>query len=96
MTKLFNFKIVFRTLGALLHIETLFMLVPLLTAYLYENSDFGSWVVSTVLTFLGGLVFLLIGHGAEKRIGEREGYVIVASVWVVFSLFGMLPFWLSG
>ncbi len=96
MTKLFNLKIVLRTLGALLHIETLFMLVPLVVAYAHGNSEFGSWVVSTILTFLGGMLFLLIGHGAEKRIGEREGYVIVASVWVVFSLFGMLPFWLSG
>ncbi|MBR6017533.1 MAG: TrkH family potassium uptake protein [Paludibacteraceae bacterium] len=96
MTRVFNSKIVFRTLGALLGIETLFMLVPTLTAYLYGNSDLGAWIVSTMLTFVGGLLFLLIGHGAQKRVGEREGYVIVASVWIVFSLFGMLPFWLSG
>ena len=96
MTRVFNSKIVFRTLGALLEIETLFMLVPTLTAYLYGKSDLGAWIVSTILTFVGGLLFLLIGHGAQKRVGEREGYVIVASVWIVFSLFGMLPFWLSG
>ncbi len=96
MNRLFNTKIVFRTLGALLLIESLFMLVPTVTAYLYENSDLGAWIVTTVLTMLGGLLFLLIGHGAQKRVGEREGYVIVASVWIVFSLFGMLPFWLSG
>ena len=96
MTKLFNGKIVFRSLGALLVIESLFMIVPTVTAYLYENSDLGAWIVTTVLTMLGGLLFLLIGHGAQKRVGEREGYVIVASVWIVFSLFGMLPFWLSG
>ena len=96
MIKLFNGKIVFRSLGALLVIESLFMIVPTVTAYLYENSDLGAWIVTTVLTMLGGLLFLLIGHGAQKRVGEREGYVIVASVWIVFSLFGMLPFWLSG
>ena len=96
MNRLFNTKIVFRTLGALLLIESLFMLVPTVTAYLYENSDLGAWIVTTVLTMLGGLLFLLIGHGAQKRVGEREGYVIVASVWIVFSMFGMLPFWLSG
>lgn len=96
MNRLFNTKIVFRTLGALLLIESLFMLVPTVTAYLYENSDLGAWIVTTVLTMLGGLLFLLIGHGAQKRVGEREGYVIVSAVWIVFSLFGMLPFWLSG
>lgn len=96
MNRLFNTKIVFRTLGALLLIESLFMLVPTVTAYLYENSDLGAWIVTTVLTMLGGLLFLLVGKGAQKRVGEREGYVIVSAVWIVFSLFGMLPFWLSG
>lgn len=96
MNRLFNTKIVFRTLGALLLMESLFMLVPTVTAYLCENSDLGAWIVTTVLTMLGGLLFLLIGHGAQKRVGEREGYVIVSAVWIVFSLFGMLPFWLSG
>ena len=36
------------------------------------------------------------GRKAEKHVGEREGYVIVAAVWLVYSLFGMLPYWLSG
>lgn len=96
MNRLFNTKIVFRTLGALLLIESLFMLVPMVTAYGYGNSDLGAWIVTVVLTLVVGLVFLLVGKGAQKRVGEREGYVIVASVWIVFSLFGMLPFWLSG
>ncbi len=96
MNRLFNTKIVFRTLGALLLIESLFMLVPMVTAYGYGNSDLGAWIVTVVLTLVVGLVFLLVGKGAQKRVGEREGYVIVSAVWIVFSLFGMLPFWLSG
>ncbi|MBR3408119.1 MAG: TrkH family potassium uptake protein [Paludibacteraceae bacterium] len=96
MNRLFNTKIVFSTLGALLLIESLFMMVPLATAYGYGNSDLGAWIVTVVMTLIAGLVFLLVGHGAPKRVGEREGYVIVSAVWIVFSLFGMLPFWLSG
>ncbi len=96
MNRLFNTKIVFRTLGALLLLESLFMLVPMVTAYGYGNSDLGAWIVTVVLTLVVGLVFLLVGKGAQKRVGEREGYVIVSAVWIVFSLFGMLPFWLSG
>ncbi|MBR1717138.1 MAG: TrkH family potassium uptake protein [Paludibacteraceae bacterium] len=96
MTKVFNGKIVFRSLGALMVIESLFMAVPTLYAWLNEEPSFGAWLVSTVLTYLAAHVFLLAGRGAQKKVGEREGYVIVASVWVVFSVFGMLPFWLSG
>lgn len=96
MTRVLNSKIVFRSLGALAVIESLFMAVPTLYAWLHDEPCLGAWVVSTVITFVAAQVFLLIGHGAQKKVGEREGYVIVASVWVVFSLFGMLPFWLSG
>ena len=39
---------------------------------------------------------ILLGRKTEKRLGKREGYIIVALVWIVFSLFGMLPFYLSG
>ncbi len=35
-------------------------------------------------------------RNAGKSIGKREGFIIVSLVWVVFSLFGCLPFWLSG
>ena len=96
MTNTFNGKIVFRSLGALAVIESLFMAVPTLYAWLHDEPVLGAWIVSTALTFVVAQLFLLIGHGAQKKVGEREGYVIVASVWVVFSLFGLMPFWLSG
>ena len=96
MTRVLNGKIVFRSLGALAVIESFFMAVPTLYAWLHDEPILGAWIVSTVITFLAAQVFLLIGHGAQKKVGEREGYVIVASVWVVFSMFGVLPFWLSG
>ena len=53
-------------------------------------------MVSTILTLVAGWIGIAIDTGASSQVGEREGYVIVALVWVVFSAFGMLPYWLSG
>ena len=85
-----------KTLGALLCLEALFMLVPMFTALAYHEPDFEAWLVSTAITLFAGLLGLLIGRRAERKVAEREGYAIVALVWIVYSIFGMLPYWLSG
>ena len=72
------------------------MLVPTFTAWWYDEADFGAWLVTSLVTWISSWWMVGAGRKAEKRVGEREGYVIVATVWIVFSLFGMLPFWMSG
>lgn len=96
MTRAFNTKIVFRTMGALLLIETLFMAAAMAVSIWYDEPDDIAFIVSTILTLVGGLGGLWLGRNASSHVGEREGYVIVASVWVVFSVFGLLPYYLSG
>jgi len=96
MTRTFNTRIVFQAMGALLIIEALFMLVPTFISFGYNEYDKMSFVVSTILTFLAGTIGLVVGRKAPNHVGEREGYLIVALVWVVFSVFGMLPYYLSG
>ena len=96
MTRTFNWRIVFKTMGVLTMLEAAFMLIPTFAAWWYHEADFGAWIVSCAITWISSWWMLLAGRRAEKRVGEREGYVIVATVWIVYSLFGMLPFWLSG
>ena len=96
MTRTFNTRMVFRTMGALLILEALFMAVAMGVSLWYAEADSGVFLLSTIITLLAGLIGLIIGRRAESRMGEREGYVIVAMVWVVFSIFGMLPYYLSG
>ena len=88
MTRTFNTRMVFRTMGALLLLEALFMALALGVSLWYKEADNGIFLLSTIITLCAGVVGLLIGRNAESRMGEREGYVIVAMVWVVFSAFG--------
>ena len=96
MTRTFNTRMVFRTMGALLLIESVFMTLALGVSLWYGEADSDIFLLSTIVTLLAGLLGLLVGRRAESRMGEREGYVIVAMVWVVFSAFGLLPYYLSG
>ncbi|MBQ2438531.1 MAG: TrkH family potassium uptake protein [Paludibacteraceae bacterium] len=96
MTRTFNTRMVFRTMGALLLIEAVFMTLALGVSLWYGEADSDVFLFSTIVTLLAGVIGLLIGRRAESRMGEREGYLIVAMVWVVFSAFGLLPYYLSG
>ncbi len=96
MTRQFNIRLVVKTMGALLVIESVFMAIAMSVSFFYGDPDDGAFLVSTILTLVAGWIGIAIGTGASSQVGEREGYVIVALVWVVFSAFGMLPYWLSG
>ena len=83
-------------MGFLLLIETLMLLSCAGVSLFYREDDLMSLLQSGGITAFVGFLFLLIGRGAEKQLGRRDGYVIVTVAWIAFSLFGMLPFWLSG
>lgn len=87
---------ILRIIGFLLLIETGLFLCCVGVSLIYGEHDLRSFLTSAALTTAVGLALLAIGRGAEKRLGRRDGYVIVSVAWVVFSLFGMLPFYISG
>ena len=90
-----NFSFIKRTLGWLLLFLSLFLAVPLITAAVYWEKEFFSVLISMLISAgVGSLC--LIGKPARKEIYAREGFVIVALSWIVMSLFGALPFFLSG
>lgn len=90
-----NFSIIKRTLGWLLIFESIFMLVPTITAVVYREWDtLGAILASIGACLLVGAI-CLIGKVKNDAIYAKEGMVIVASSWIVLSLFGALPFWFS-
>ncbi len=96
MTRAFNWRIIFRTIGALTLIESLFMGLATGVSYWYGESDSQAFLASTLITLFSAFWGFLFGRKASNHVGEREGYVVVALVWVIFSVFGMLPYYLSG
>ena len=67
-----------------------------LFALIETNNGFSSLIISTAITFVVGAIFFFSGFKSPKNVGLKEGYLVVGTVWVFFSLFGMLPFLFSG
>jgi trk system potassium uptake protein TrkH len=77
--------------GWLLMIEAAFMLVPTVTCAIYHESDLLPFSIVTAVTFLVGF-FMCSIHTSHSHMGRRDGFLLTATVWIWFSLFGMLPF----
>ncbi len=93
----FNYKLFSKIQGFLLLVESFFLLLSLLVGVIYhETESVYSFLIAIIISILLGLTGLLIGKNAPLDIGKREGSVIVTSIWVLFSLVGLIPFWISG
>lgn len=90
-----NFRVVSRTLGMLLVCEALLMFPSLVAAAYYRGTDIHAFVISILITGLvGGLLTLI--KTSRKSMYARDGFAIVALGWILLSLFGSLPFYISG
>ncbi|MEI6049299.1 MAG: potassium transporter TrkG [Bacteroidota bacterium] len=91
-----NFRIIARIFSLLLIVEGLFMLVSATVSLLYQEQTATSFLYSALITIVTGVIVFTPLRNEERIYGNREGYIIVTGIWLIFSLFGTLPFILSG
>ena len=89
-----NYGIIFKVLGHLLIIIALGMIAPLLISFYNGENDFVPFLVTIILTLVVGYVLSKVKIG-KRKIKAKEGLVIVTLGWVLASLFGALPIYLS-
>lgn len=94
-TRRINYPMLLRVLGWLLMIEGSFMLIPLLTCVLYDEHDVRAFIIAFGVTTICGALMTFCIRPASSTMAKREGFLLTALVWVVFSFFGMIPFMLS-
>ncbi|MBQ7910428.1 MAG: TrkH family potassium uptake protein [Clostridia bacterium] len=90
-----NYKMIRNILGWLLLFEAGFMLVPLITGLCYAEAEVWSFAVTALIcAAIGGLC--VWKKPKDPVLYAREGFVIVALSWIILSLFGAIPFFVSG
>ena len=91
-----NFRIIYKIIGSLLFVETFFMSWCLAIAFTQHEDDVLAFLLSMLLTFGSGFLFLFLGRHAENSLNRRDAFVVVTAVWIIFSVFGMFPFLIHG
>ncbi len=90
-----NVRLIGKTLGAVWIFEALAMALSALVSLIYsEPSGVYFLYVIALLLALGIPLFLLKAN--NKVFYARDGFAAVAFVWITMSVFGALPFLLSG
>ncbi len=92
---MFHPKVIFRIVGILLFFEAMFLLCSVPVAMYYsEPVEAILWSVATMVGI--GTILTYICRSAGRDVSRKDGYIIVTLIWIIFSLFGTLPYMLSG
>jgi len=90
-----NYKMMFKVLGYILLIIALTMIPPLVIALITGEGDFPAFLISSIITGVCGAALTRIPT-KKNIIKVKEGLAIVTLGWLFASVFGALPFYLSG
>lgn len=90
-----NYGIIIKVLGNILEVEAILMIPSLLVSLYYNEYDINSFMISIILIGITGII-LSKKTVYKKSIKTKEGLAIVALGWILCSLFGSLPFIISG
>lgn len=90
-----NYSIILYILGCVLKFESAFLLLPALVGLIYWETEAFSYLFTSALCFIIGF-FLSRKKPKSKNLFIKEGFVTVAASWIVMSIFGAIPFVLTG
>ena len=91
-----NRILLYKVLGSLLFLEAFFMSWCLVVSFIYGEKDFIPFLLSIAITIVAGVVMRYNGKDYKGAMTRKDAYLIVTVLWLVFSLFGSLPFILGG
>lgn len=89
-------KVVLHTVGLILLIEAGLLLIPVIVGLIYhEEASVVAFLITICAAAAAGALLLLV-KPAANTIYAREGFAITGLSWIMLSLFGCLPFVISG
>lgn len=90
-----NFKMIAYLIGHILRLEALFMVPAMAISYFGNQPTAARAFLITIFILLAAS---FLGHKKPKNTGfyTKEGFFVTALAWIVMSLFGALPFYISG
>lgn len=90
-----NFRMVLRGLGALLICEAIALIPSIVVSSIYKDGAMMSFIYTVILLIIIGIPLATL-KPKTNSIYARDGFTIVAAGWIIISLFGAFPYYLSG
>ena len=92
-----NFKKILRILGKIMILEGILMIAPLIVSFCYKESfkHILAFIIPIVILLSGGYLLQLL-KPKRNNLYQKEGFALVALVWIVMTIFGAIPFVING
>ncbi len=88
-----DLKKILKILGKIMILEGVLMLAPLLVTFFYKESFINKLAFIIPILVLVSIGFLLqLLKPKRTSLYQKEGFALVALVWIVMALFGAIPF----
>lgn len=90
-----NYKMTRYILGKMFGVEAIIILLPAIVSWIYKEESGYSFLISSAILLL---IYLCFGRKKPENttIYTKDGLIIVSAAWVLWSVFGALPFYISG
>ena len=90
-----NWRLIAKVLGFLLFIEAGLLMLCQAVSWIY-GEGVEAFSLSILAALLLGTTGVIIGRNAGKKMGRKDGYIVVSLVWVLFTIIGMFPLLCDG
>lgn len=98
-----NLKAIFNVIGILLIMHAGILIPPIGVAYFFHQppihgyfSEIQAFSTTFTLSLVIGLALWRVLPSGVETLRDREGFAIVSFAWILISLFGALPFYMTG
>ncbi|APC97869.1 potassium transporter TrkG [Francisella frigiditurris] len=81
-----------KIIGVFLMFLSITMLTPIGIDYIYDEGNSTPYITSFLLTFTSGFICWFIARKSTKKLTNRDGFIIVALVWLIVTIFGAIPY----
>jgi trk system potassium uptake protein TrkH len=91
-----NWRFIFRFMGLILIFIGIAMMLCSIVSVIYAEDDFKALVFAGFVTIVFGFAAWFFNRNDLGQMLKHEGFMVVTLVWVLISVFGALPFVMSG
>ena len=92
-----NFRFILNIFGRVLILLGAFMLTSIIWALVYNEEVVKDLLVSSLITLVSGAaMYFMTLRNLKKELGLKDSYFTVTFTWIIISLFGTLPYLLTG
>ena len=91
-----NIKMVLNTVGKILIVLGALMLLPVAVSLIYGEKCVYAFLIAIGISLVLGYALTVLVRPVSLKMYAKEGFAIVTGSWIMLSLIGALPFFLSG